>query len=307
MEGEIFFWILFNLFVLSMLAVDLLFVHKRGRPVVMREALAYSGLWITLALLFGGAIYFIRGSEDAILYLSSYLMEKALSVDNLFVFLLIFAYFRIPIGQMHTVLSWGILGAIVLRGLFIFAGIAVLEHFHFMLYIFGAFLVYTGFHLMIKQEVEVDPEKNVVLRIVKKIFPVCHDVMDSFFVRHGTILMVTPLFLALVTIEVTDILFAFDSIPAVLAITRDPFIVYTSNIFAVLGLRSLFFVLADLMVRLHLLHYSLGAILVFIGAKMLLEDIFTIPAGVALGMIPLLLTIGIVASLVIPPKPSPNP
>lgn len=307
MEGEIFFWILFNLFILSMLAIDLLFVHKPGRPVMIREALIYSGIWILLALLFGVGIYFIRGSEDAMLYFSSYLMEKALSADNLFVFLLIFAYFLIPIGQMHTVLSWGILGAIILRGLFIFAGIAVLERFHFMLYIFGAFLMYTGIHLMIKQEVEVDPEKNFILRMVKKIFPVCHDVMDSFFVRRTGLLMVTPLFLALVSIEVTDVLFAFDSIPAVLAITRDPFIVYTSNIFAVLGLRSLFFVLADLMVRLHLLHYSLGAILVFVGAKMLLEDIITIPAGIALGMIPLLLTIGIVASLVIPTKPSPKP
>lgn len=299
MESEIIFWILFNVFILSMLLVDLIFVHKQGHPVTMREAVIYSCLWIALALLFGVGIYFTRGSGDAILYFSSYLVEKSLSVDNLFVFLLIFAYFRIPLSEVHYVLFWGVLGAIVLRALFIFGGIAILERFHAMLYLFGAFLIYAGIKLMIKADTEIDPEKNLVLKLVKKIFPISN-ATDSFFVRQGTTLMVTPLFLALVSIEATDIIFAFDSVPAVLAITQDPFLAYTSNIFAILGLRSLFFVLADLMGRLHLLHYSLGAILIFVGAKMLLEDIVEIPSSIALGVIPLMLLVGIIASLMIP-------
>jgi tellurite resistance protein TerC len=302
MEGELFFWIIFNVFIVGILILDLVFVHKQGHPVALREAVIYSGIWITLALLFGVGIYFVRGSNDAVLYFSSYLMEKALSVDNLFVFLLIFAYFRIPMNQVHAVLFWGILGAIVLRGLFIFAGIALLEKFHIMFYIFGVFLVYAGIKLTIQSEQKNDPEDNYAIKIVKKIFPICHDTMDSFFVRRGTTLMATPLFLALVSVEVTDIVFALDSIPAVLAITQDPFIAYTSNIFAILGLRSLFFVLADMMKRLHLLHYALGAILVFVGAKMLLDDWITIPSTITLGIIPLILAIGVIASLLTTPN-----
>lgn len=302
MMNDLLPWIIFNVVVLALLAVDLFF-HRQARNVSMKEASLWSLFWISLALLFNVYIYYARGSQDGIDFLTGYLIEKALSVDNLFVFLLIFKYFHTPKSYLHKVLFWGVLGAIVMRALFIWLGIALITNFHWILYLFGAFLIYTGIKLGLEKDKEIHPEHNFVLRIFKYFFPVTkHYSDDKFLVLENGKYFATPLLVVLVAIETTDLIFAVDSIPAILAITTDPFIVYTSNICAILGLRSLFFVLSHIMSLFHYLHYALSFILTFIGAKMLFADLIKIPTGITLGIVFMILLLSIIASICFPKK-----
>lgn len=292
-------WIYFNVFVLIMLAIDIFVLNKNSRVTGMREALALSAFWVSLALIFNLGIWYYFGAEPALSFLTGYLIEKSLSVDNLFIFLFIFSYFRTPEELQHKVLFWGILGAIMMRALFIAGGIALIHRFEHILYAFALFLIYAGIKMAIKsEETEMDPQNNPVLKVVKKIFPITSDyVQHHFFVRINKRLWATPLFVVLMSIETTDVIFALDSIPAILAITQDPFIVYTSNIFAILGLRSLYFALAGLIKLFHYLHYGLAFILTFIGFKMLIADWYHIPTPAALGVTLLSLLISILLSL----------
>jgi len=300
---QLFLWGGFNLFVIAMLGVDLGLFHKRAHEIRFREAAAWSLVWIALALLFNVGVYFWRGHEVALQFFTGYLLEKSLSVDNLFVFLLIFTYFKVPGTHQHTVLFWGILGALILRAVFIVAGIALLKKFHWVIYVFGAFLIFTGIKLAFEKDKEVQPEKNPALRLFRRLMPVTEDYEGSrFFVKRGTQWWGTPLFVVLLVVETTDILFAVDSIPAVLAVTRDTFIVYTSNVFAILGLRALYFVLAGIMRLFHHLHYGLAVVLAFVGAKMLLSEIYPIPIVLSLGVIAFVLTLSVITSLMWPPK-----
>ena len=291
-------WLAFNLFVLAMLAIDLGIFHRKSHEVSLREAFAWSAVWVALALIFNAFIYHWRGSEAALQFFTGYLIEKSLSVDNIFVFALIFAYFAVPKAYQHRVLFWGILGALVLRAIFILAGAALLAKFHWIIYIFGAFLLITGIKMAIYRDQQMDPEKNPLLRLVRRFIPVKNEYHeDRFFVRENGKLWATPLFLVLVLVESTDLVFAVDSIPAIFAVTSDPFIVYTSNVFAILGLRSLYFVLAGVMDKFRYLKLGLSAVLVFVGIKMLLIDLYKIPSLWSLAVIVVLLTVSIVASL----------
>lgn len=290
-------WIVFNLSMFFLLALDL-FLHRRSRVISIKEALFFSAGWIALALLFNIYIFFDRGGDAALTFFLAYLVEKALSVDNLFVILLIFNHFKTPPALQHHVLFWGVLGAIVMRALFIFAGIAVISLFHFVFYIFGAFLLYTGIKLLFEKQKDFQPEKNLFLKLCSKCFPLTpHYVGAHFFTRLKGSLYATPLFVVLIAVETTDLLFALDSIPVVLGITLDPFLVYTSNICAILGLRSLFFALSHLMTMFSALHYSLSAILIFIAIKMLLADFIVIPLTITLPVIVLFLLIPILVTL----------
>jgi len=294
------FWILFNLFVLAMLALDLGVFHRPAHVVKFREAVAWSATWIVLAIAFAVLVYFWRGHDAATEFTTGYIIELSLSVDNLFIFLLIFRYFRVPGNYQHKVLFWGILGALVMRGVFIVAGIGLIRTFHWVTYIFGAFLVYSGIRLFGETDATLEPEKNPVLRLFRKWMPVTEDYEgEKFFVRRAG-LYATPLLVVLVVVETTDLLFATDSIPAVLAITLKASIVYTSNVFAILGLRSMYFVLSGMMEVFHYLHYGLSAVLIFIGAKMLAADYYPIPTVVALGVVAGALAISILASILHP-------
>ena len=291
-------WIAFNLFVLAMLAIDLGIFHRKSHEVSLREATAWSAVWIFFALVFNTGIYFWRGSEAALQFFTGYLIEKSLSVDNIFVFALLFAYFAVPKAYQHRVLFWGILGALVLRAVFILVGSALLAKFHWILYVFGAFLLITGIKMAIFRDSQMDPEKNPLLRLVRRFLPVKNEYHgDKFFVRENGKLWATPLFLVLILVESTDLVFAVDSIPAIFAVTSDPFLVYTSNVFAILGLRSLYFLLAGVMDKFRYLKLGLAAVLVFVGIKMMLVDLFKIPSLVSLAVIVVLLTVSIVASL----------
>ena len=291
-------WVLFNIFVLAMLALDLGVFHRKSHEVKIKEALVWSAAWITLALLFNLVIYFWRGPAVALEFLTGYLLEKSLSVDNVFVFLLIFSYFRVPVHYQHKVLFWGILGALVMRAIFIALGVTLIQKFHWIIYIFGGFLIFTGVKMALEKDKEIHPEKNPVLKLFRKLMPVTQQYEeDKFFIKRDGVLMTTPLFVVLLVVETTDVIFAVDSIPAVLAVTLDPFIVYTSNVFAILGLRALFFAMAGIMKLFHHLHYGLSAILVFVGIKMVLADIHKIPILAALGVIVIILVLSIVASL----------
>ena len=297
--SELYMWIGFNLFVVLMLALDLGVFHRKSHEVGMKEALIWSGVWITLALIFNLGLYLWKGPEVGLQFLTGYLIEKSLSIDNIFVFVLLFTYFSVPSIYQHKVLFWGILGALVMRAIFIFAGTALIEKFHWIIYIFGAFLVFTGVRMAMNQGTKIDPAKNPVVRLFKKLFPVTEEYHGSkFWIREAGKRVATPLFVVLILIEFTDLIFAVDSIPAILAISKDPFIVYTSNVFAILGLRSLYFALAGLMHLFRYLHYGLAAILVFVGAKMLLTDVFKIPVGISLGVILLILVASILPSVV---------
>jgi tellurite resistance protein TerC len=297
------FWIGFNVFVLAMLALDLGVFHRKHHEVKFKEAISWTAVWIALALVFNGLVYYLWGSQVALQFLTGYLIEKSLSVDNVFVFLLIFSYFKVPAKYQHEVLFWGIIGALVFRAIFIAVGITLLEHFHWLIYVFGAFLVFTGVKLALEKDKEIHPERNIVLRIFRRIMPVTEQYEGGkFFVRKNGRVWATPLFVVLLVIETTDVIFAVDSIPAILAITKDPFIVYTSNVFAILGLRALYFALAGVMQLFHHLHYGLAVILGFVGLKMILSDVYKIPIGVSLGVIMGVLTLSIVASLVWPKK-----
>ncbi len=301
MTNQTLWWILFNLFVLVMLALDLGVFHRKSHEVKIKEALAWSAVWVGLALLFNLLIYFWRGPTIALEFLTGYLLEKSLSVDNVFVFLLIFSYFRVPKPYQHKVLFWGILGALVMRAIFIALGITLIQKFHWIIYIFGGFLIFTGIKMALEKDKEIHPEKNPVLKLFRRVMPVTQEYEDDrFFIRKSGQLFATPMFVVLLIIETTDVIFAVDSIPAILAVTRDPFIVYTSNVFAILGLRALFFAMAGIMKLFHHLHYGLSAILVFVGVKMLLTDIYKIPILIALSVIACIMILSIVASLMWP-------
>jgi len=298
--NQLIFWVLFNIFILLMLTLDLAVFNRRAHSVGFREALGWSAFWISLAAAFAVGVYFWRGPNTSLEFATGYLIEESLSVDNLFVFLLIFRYFRVPGQYQHKVLFWGIIGALVLRGIFILAGVALIRRFEWVIYIFGLFLIYTGIKLFRQQETEIHPEQNPVLKTFRRWIPVTKDYVNGeFFVRHRG-LYATPLFLVLLFVETTDVLFAADSIPAVLAVTRDPFIVYTSNVFAILGLRSLYFALAGMMELFHYLHYGLSAILIFIGVKMLISNYYHIHIAIALGVVAGVLAISIALSLMFP-------
>ncbi len=298
------FWLVFNLFVLAMLALDLGLFHREKHVVRLREALTWTAVWFTLAAGFAVLIYFFGhtmvgharpNSALSLEFVAGYLIELSLSVDNLFVFLLIFRYFRVPARVQHEVLFWGVIGALVMRVIFIFAGIALLNRFHWFIYVFGGILIYSGFKLLRQKDNDIHPEGNPVLRVFRKLFRVTKDYEGGkFFVRRGLVRYATPLAVVVVMVETTDLLFATDSIPAVLAVTREPFIAYTSNVFALLGLRSLYFVLAGMIEKFHLLHYGLSVILIFIGVKMLASGYFEIPLGVALGVVAGVLLLSIV-------------
>ncbi len=291
-------WLGFNLFVLAMLALDLGVFHRKAHEVSLREAAIWSAVWIALALLFNAGIYHLRGAVPAVEFFTGYLIEKSLSVDNIFVFALIFSYFAVPKAYQHRVLFWGILGALVMRAIFIFAGAALLSRFHWIIYIFGGFLILTGIKMAVFRNAEMDPGQNPLLRLVRRLLPVTQEYQaDHFFVRQNGRLWVTPLFLVLILVESTDLIFAVDSIPAIFAVTQDPFIVYTSNVFAILGLRSLYFVLAGVMDKFYYLKLGLAAVLVFVGVKMTITDFYKIPALVSLGVVMGLLAISVLASL----------
>ena len=297
------FWVAFNVFVLLMLALDLGVFRGRESAVSFREAMVRSAIWIGLAFAFAGLLYHWQGRTPALEFVTGYVIELSLSVDNLFVFLLIFRYFSVPQEHQQRVLVWGILGALALRAVFIFAGVGLLRRFHFITYLFGAILVYSGIKLFREGESEIHPEKNPVLRLFRKIVPVTKEFEgDRFFVRRAG-LYATPLFIVLLVVETTDVLFAVDSIPAILAITLNAFVVYTSNVFAILGLRAMYFALAGMLDVFHYLHYGLAVILMFVGAKMLGSAYVEIPTVATLAIVGVVLAVSVGASLV-KPKPA---
>jgi tellurite resistance protein TerC len=296
------FWILFNLFVVAMLALDLGVLNRRSHRFGFREALAWSGVWIALAAGFAVLVLFWHGRPPALQFVTGYVIELSLSVDNLFVFLVIFRYFKVPDEHQHKVLFWGIFGALVMRGAFIVAGVGLISRFHWITYAFGALLVYSGTKLLRQGETEIHPEKNPVLRLFRRALPVTKEYVGGQFFTRKNGLYATPLLVVLLVVETSDILFAVDSIPAVLAITLNAFIVYTSNVFAILGLRSMYFALAGMMDLFHYLHYGLSVVLIFIGIKMLASHYVNIPTEWALAIVLLVLAASILASLVNPQK-----
>jgi tellurite resistance protein TerC len=307
-EGTIWLWIGFNLFVLSMLAVDLGVFHRRAHEVSIKEATVWSIVWISLAMLFNVGLYLFwdkvsptsnySNSEAALAFFTGYLIEKSLSVDNIFVFVLIFTFFAVPAVYQHRVLFWGILGALLMRGTLIAVGAVLLKEFHWIIYIFGAFLIFTGIRMAVHRNEEMHPEQNPVVRLLRRIMPVTENYeRDHFFIRRAGKLLATPLFLVLLVVETTDLIFAVDSIPAIFAVTNDPFIVYTSNVFAILGLRSLYFLLAGVIDKFYYLKLGLSVVLAFVGTKMVIVDIYKIPIGLSLGVIASILAISVIASL----------
>ncbi len=305
MTTETSLWIGFNLFVLLMLVLDLGVFHRKSHEVKVKEALIWTFVWITLALIFNYGIYYFQGKEKALEFLAGYLIEKSLSVDNIFVFILIFSYFNVPALYQHKVLFWGIIGALVMRVIFIFAGVALINQFHWLIYIFAAFLVYTGIKMLLQSEQKIDPDKNPVVRLFKKMFSVTDSFHgDKFFVTLNAKTFATPLFIVVLMVEVTDLIFAVDSIPAILAISKDPFIVYSSNVFAILGLRSLYFALAGMHKSFRYLKLGLSAILIFVGIKMFMSGFYPIPILMALIIIAVILLTSVIASLVIKQKPT---
>ncbi len=296
------FWILFNLFVVAMLVLDLGVLNRRSHRIGFREALGWSAVWISLAITFAVVVFFWQGRTPALEFVTAYVIELSLSVDNLFVFLVVFRYFKVPGEQQHKVLFWGIVGALVMRGAFILAGVSLIRRFEWITYLFGAMLVYSGYKLLRQGETEIHPERNPVLRLFRKFFPVTNEYEGGkFFIRRPG-LYATPLFVVLLVIETTDVLFAVDSIPAVLAITLNAFIVYTSNVFAILGLRSMYFALAGMMELFHHLHYGLSVVLIFVGVKMLGAHYFHIPTVWALAIVIGVLATSVMASVLQPKK-----
>jgi tellurite resistance protein TerC len=297
-------WVGFTMFVLGMLALDLGVFHRKAHVISLREAFVWSTVWVALACLFGVGIWQYFGAELGKQYFAGYLIEKALSVDNLFVILVVMGFFAVPKENQHKVLFWGVLGALLMRAVFIFAGAALLVRFHWMMYGFGALLVWSAVKLLLQKEEEINPERNFLVRTYRRFFQATpHYVGSAFFVREEGVLKATPLFLTVLAVEAVDLLFAVDSVPAVFAVTTDPFIVYTSNIFAILGLRSLFFLLSGVMDKFHLLKYGLSLILLFVGAKMLLVNVYKIPIDVSLAAIGGTLVLSVAASLLFPKKP----
>ncbi len=308
MDSNLLVWIGFNVFVLAMLALDLGVFHRDDHEVSAREAAIWTVVWILMAVAFGGVLFFWKGSEVATQYFTGYLIEKALSADNIFVFLLIFSFFKVPAQYQHRVLFWGILGALIMRATMIGVGTTLLERFHWLIYVFGAFLAWTGVRMATQKDEGVDPGDNQLVKLVRRVMPVTDTYEGNhFFVRRNGKLLATPLFLVLLVVESSDLLFALDSVPAIFAITTDPFIVYTSNVFAILGLRSMYFLLADVMGKLRYLKVGLSLILTFVGAKMLLSSVVTIPPVVSLGIIGAILAVTIGASLLLPATKAPRP
>jgi len=308
MDGTIWLWVGFNVFVLLMLAVDLGVFHRKAHAVSIKEAITWSAVWIALAMLFNLGLYLFwdklapgstySNSQAALAFFTGYLIEKSLSVDNLFVFVLIFTFFAVPAIYQHRVLFWGILGALLMRGTLIAVGAALLKEFHWIIYVFGAFLIFTGIRMALHRNEEMHPEQNPLVKWLRKVMPVTETYEDDhFFIRRAGKLMATPLFLVLVLIESTDLIFAVDSIPAIFAVTQESFIVYTSNVFAILGLRSLYFLLAGVVDKFYYLKLGLSVVLVFVGIKMLIVEFYKIPIGLSLGVIFAILAISIAASL----------
>lgn len=307
MTTQFCFWLVFFIFVLSMLWLDLAVFHRRYSAMNLKEALLGCAFWISLGLLFNLGVYLVYGQEKALEFLTGYVVEYSLSVDNMFVFILIFSYFSVPPAYQHKVLFWGIIGALIMRGIFIGMGVALIERFHFIIYIFGALLVVTGIKIAFEKDKEIHPEKNPVLKLFRRFMPVTRDyVKSSFFTTINGCLWATPMFVTLLVVETTDVIFAVDSVPAVLAITLDPFVVYTSNVFAILGLRSLFFVLAALVRLFYYLNYGVATILVFVGVKMLIGDFYKIAASSALLVIASILFLSIIASVIKARRQDPN-
>lgn len=303
MEIGITGWIAFLVFLVIMLALDLGIFNRKSHDINYKEALLWSGIWISLAVLFNIGIFHFAGHEKGMEFLTGYLLEKALSVDNIFIFVLLFSYFNVSKKYQHKVLYYGIVGALIMRGVLIALGAALIVKFHWVLLIFGAFLVFTGIKMAVQKDEKVEPEKNPVVKFFKKIFPVSQNYeRDKFFIKKKTGLLATPLFIVLIVVETTDLVFAFDSIPAILAITQDTFIVFTSNAFAILGLRSLYFALAGFMDKFKYLRLGLSVILVFIGVKMLIADFFPISVGISLAVLLLVLTISILSSVFVKRK-----
>ncbi len=298
MDHSVWLWVGFNAFVVLLLAFDLGVLHRKRREIGVREALLLSGFYFVLAMAFNGLILVYRGEEAALDFLTGYLIEKSLSVDNIFVFVLVFTHFAVPPQYQHRVLFWGILGALAMRGTMIYFGAALIAQFHWILYGFGVLLVASGIKMLIAVDAEPDVENNRLVRFMRSRFRVTPGFEgDRFFVRRDGALWITPLLLVLALIELTDLVFAVDSIPAIFAITTDPFIVYTSNVFAILGLRALYFALAGIIHRFRYLKYGLSLVLIVIGAKMLLVDVYKIPTAAALGITALLIGGSIALSL----------
>lgn len=296
-------WIGFLAFIIGLLVLDLKVLQRGHHEIKIREALLWTLFWVVLSLCFNLGVYYYMGTEKALEFLTGYLIEKSLSVDNIFVFIIIFSYFGVNPRYQHEVLFWGILGALVMRAAFIFAGITLIERLHWVIYVFGAFLVFIGVKMAFEKEKEIHPEKNPVLRLFRRLMPVAVDYSGSkFFIRKDGMLLATPLLVVLVVIETTDLVFAVDSIPAILSITHDPFIVYTSNVFAILGLRALYFAIAGIMPLFYYLNYGLSVILVFVGVKMLIADLYKIPVSAALGVVGGVLLVSILASIAFPRK-----
>lgn len=303
MNESVALWTGFNLFVLLMLALDLGVFHRKSHTVSVREALTWTTVWITLAMIFNLFIYYYFNEEKAIEFFTGYLIEKSLSVDNIFVIILIFSYFQVPQEYQHKVLFWGILGALVMRIIFILSGIELIHRFHWLVYIFGGFLIFTGIRMITSGDSKIDPEKNPLIKLARRMFSVTQGFEgDKFFVKREAKTWATPLFLVVILIEATDLIFAVDSIPAILAISEDPFIVYTSNVFAILGLRSLYFALSGIEKYFHYLKFGLSAILVFVGVKMCIVDFYKIPVSISLIVIVFVLVISMLASVFFPKK-----
>lgn len=311
---NIWWWVGFNALVLALLAIDLGVLNRKAHAVSMRQAIGWSVVWVSLAIAFGIGIGHAMGRQSMLEFFAGYLVEEALSVDNLFVFILIFGYFKIAPELQHRVLFWGIIGALLMRGAMIGAGAVLITRFHWIIYVFGVFLVITGIRMAMGNEGGIEPESNPVIRFVRRFLPVSprfHG--DKFFIREPRAaggkgkLVATPLLLVLVLVETTDVVFAVDSIPAIFGVTRNPFLVYTSNVFAILGLRSLYFVLAGVIGKFHLLRYGLSVVLAFVGAKMLLTDVYPISIGLSLGVVAAVLVSSVLLSLVIPAPERPDP
>ena len=301
-----YFWILFNVFTVGMLVVDLRVFHRPGHVIGFREAIGWSAMYVSLAAIFATVLYFWQGHQAGLEFVTGYVLELSLSVDNLFVFLVIFNYFAVPDEQQHRVLFWGIVGALILRGIFIGAGVGLIYRFHWVLFIFGGLLVYSGIRVCVIGEHQIDPSANPVVKAFRGWMPVTADYHGGkFFIRNredNLRLYATPLLIVLLVIETTDVLFAVDSIPAILAITLNAFIVYTSNVFAILGLRSMYFAVAGLMKIFRFLHYGLAVVLILVGAKMILSDYVHIPISVTLGVVAAVLLVSVAVSVAFPEK-----
>lgn len=299
----IWLWVLFNIAVLVMLAIDLGVFHKDDKPISVKEALIWSGIWIVVAGVFNLGVWYFWGSQKALEFLTGYVIERSLSIDNIFVFILVFTYFAVLPRYQYKVLFWGIIGALVMRASLILLGTALVTNFSWILYVFGALLVVSGLRMAFQGDSEVHPEQNPVVRLFTRLMPVSKQYDNgNFFTRIDGKRLATPLLIVLIVVETTDLVFAFDSIPAIFAITTDSFIVYTSNVFAILGLRAMYFALAGVMDRFHYLKFGLSMVLVFIGAKMLLEEFIHIDTLVSLGVVAAILTVSVIVSLLRPPK-----